>query len=177
MPISIYWEDDTKRIIRWDFDGSWTWEDVYKASRDAVTLREKIAYPVVVFVDQRRAANIVPSGAVHHLSNLIHMGRESRRLLVILSPFEFYHQLARILIGVYREIGRKIVMVRTMEEADIALAPFRIPQTIVTDTRDTTAPGSTDPGGGSSGDNGSTHNPISGVASSGADILPLGAVP
>ncbi|MFN8529517.1 MAG: hypothetical protein U0670_12970 [Anaerolineae bacterium] len=126
MPIAVYWEDETKQVIRWKFDGKWTWEDVYKASRDAIDLRAGMTEPVVVYVDQRNAANLVPSGAVHHLSNLIHMGRESRRLLVIISPFEFYLQLAKIVLSVYREIGRKIFVVRTFEEAEQLVEPFRI---------------------------------------------------
>lgn len=125
MGIRVFWEDDNQRIIRLEFEGKWTWQEVYQASQESIALREQAGHPAVVLVDQRKATNSVPVGAVHHLSNLIHMGRADRRLLVVVTPFEFYHQLARIVLGVYRELGRKIIMVRTMEEADAALEPYR----------------------------------------------------
>ncbi len=125
MGIRVFWEDDNQRVIRWEFEGKWTWQEVYQASQESIALREQVGHAAVVLVDQRKATNAVPAGAVHHLSNLIHMGRADRRLLVIVTPFEFYHQLARIVLGVYRELGRKIIMVRTMEEANAALEPYR----------------------------------------------------
>ena len=125
MGIRVFWENDQQRIIRWEFDGKWTWVEVYQASQESVAMRKQVGRNAVVLIDQRKATNAVPSGAIHHLSNLIHLGRDDRRLMVIVTPFEFYHQLARVILGVYRDLGRKIIMVRTIEEADQILEPYR----------------------------------------------------
>ncbi|MFN8529518.1 MAG: hypothetical protein U0670_12975 [Anaerolineae bacterium] len=124
MPIHLYWEDESQTILRWDFDGEWSMDDMFDATARSQEMRIGLPPPVVL-IDHRRAATFVPTGALYKLADLAHVGKDTRRLLVVVTPFEFYLQVGRIISEVYREMARSMQVVRTMPEADRILQPYR----------------------------------------------------
>lgn len=124
MPIHLHWEDDSQTILRWDFDGEWSMEDMFDAATRSQEMRIGLPPPVVL-IDHRRADTFVPTGALYKLADLAHVGKDTRRLLVVVTPFEFYLQVGRIISEVYREMARGMHVVRTMQEADRILIPYR----------------------------------------------------
>ncbi len=58
MGVRAAWDDDAHRVIRYDFEGSWTWEEFEQAYDEAVRLFESADEPVGVIV------NLLPSNAL-----------------------------------------------------------------------------------------------------------------
>ncbi|MDX2161505.1 MAG: hypothetical protein SF162_09290 [bacterium] len=128
MSIQVYWEDSSHMIVRWTFAEMWTWADVQAALHKTVALRSHVEHPVILLIDQSAAVNMLSSGAVTHLTHLVQSDVTARRLLVFVTPFEFYHQVMRVILNGFPDLARKTFVLRTTQEADRLLEAYRDPR-------------------------------------------------
>ena len=60
MPIHIHWDNDTKTILRHDFEGNWTWDEYFELVQKRNTHMASVDHHVDVIANMK--PGIMPSG-------------------------------------------------------------------------------------------------------------------
>ena len=55
MPVRVYWEDDSHTLVRYEFEGNWTWDELYPAYYQAIEMEKSVTHRVDVIMDMRQA--------------------------------------------------------------------------------------------------------------------------
>ena len=66
MGVVVDWTDTEKKIIRYDFPGQWTWDELYAAMNQVNEMMATVPYNVYVVISFERSKGI-PPGALTHL--------------------------------------------------------------------------------------------------------------
>lgn len=61
MGFRVYWYDETHRIIRFDADGKWHWDEFYPALDEVLHLLQSVTHPVDFIADLTQGGAIPPS--------------------------------------------------------------------------------------------------------------------
>lgn len=67
MPVTIRHEDENRLVI-WEFQGNWTWEDYYRHRDEVNTFIEKADHEVNMIIDMTRS-NLLPKNLMSHASS------------------------------------------------------------------------------------------------------------
>jgi hypothetical protein len=51
MTVQIAWEDDSKRVLRFDLDENWTWDEFFAAKNESYDLINSVPHKVGVIVN------------------------------------------------------------------------------------------------------------------------------
>lgn len=93
MPVHVSWDDDDQTIIRLDFDGQWTWEEVFEATRQANTLSKQTSVPAARICDLRGSKGIPPN-ALPQLVGLAKLIPADMEMLVTVGANRTVHMVA-----------------------------------------------------------------------------------
>lgn len=116
MPISIHWDNEEKTTLRWDFEGRWTWIEFYEAIEEDYALREETDHKInsVIYLGN---SSTIPSGAPSQFHRLAKWSHPRAGKTVIVGANRFVEILVQIFSTVQRDIGKRIVMAKSLEEA------------------------------------------------------------
>jgi hypothetical protein len=123
--IQVVWDNDEKTILRWDFQGVWTWEDGHEATHLALEMRASIIeYPCVPSIlNLERSAN-VPIGALPHARTAIEL-MDRRDYVIIANASGFVRSLTEIFRYLNSNFAEKVLLTRTVDEARETIAQRR----------------------------------------------------
>lgn len=76
MSIQVSWDDETQRILRWDYAEAWTWNDAMQAAETTRLLRNAVIHDLVVVILNMGEVQTIPRDSM----------RNMRRLLQALQP-------------------------------------------------------------------------------------------
>ncbi len=116
MPVLISWDDDDRTTIRYDYDGKWTWEEVYTANDEVTALMHEVEHPVSIIHDLTRSAGL-PSGALTHAHRFTAGLPENWDISVVVGSGTFTEALLNIFSRVYKTLGEHYKTAATLEEA------------------------------------------------------------
>jgi len=51
MGIQVVWDDDAKRMIRYNFDERWSWDEFFAAREGAIRLIDTVSHKIGVIMD------------------------------------------------------------------------------------------------------------------------------
>ena len=124
MGIKIQWDDAARRIVRYDFDEQWTWEDFFVAKKQAYAMIDSVASKVAVIMFAPANVVLPPNMLTHGLSAL--RNKHPNTLVVV---FVITKPFLRAMLTTMSKISRlaesSTVVVTTLEEAR-ALAAKRL---------------------------------------------------
>jgi len=63
MKIKTTWDDETKKIIRYEFLRDWNWQDFHNAIEQARLMLDEVDHKVGIIFDFRNAS-LIPNGAI-----------------------------------------------------------------------------------------------------------------
>lgn len=63
MSIHVMWDNDEKTVVRYVYEGRWTWEDFEAARREAAELLKTVNHQVDVIVDVQDS-KLLPNSAI-----------------------------------------------------------------------------------------------------------------
>jgi hypothetical protein len=124
MAIQVYWEDDSKTIVRYDFEGTWTWDDLYKVFYQALAMETSVSHRVDVILDMRQSGRI-PHNALTHIKNISDKEPPNIGLSVFVTSNRFLISLYNVGIKFYNKIGYYFRLTSTIEEAHALIAQDR----------------------------------------------------
>jgi hypothetical protein len=102
VPIKTVWDDEENGIIRFVFEGKWTWADMEQAREDGIALSKTSSHPSICVIADMRNTSIMPEGAIQQTRNSLRTPLPSNNLnftvLVGANMFieMFYNVLKRI---------------------------------------------------------------------------------
>jgi hypothetical protein len=117
MSIHYEWDNEEKTIIRYDFDGKWTWEEFRDKQTEANALFAEVDHPVDVILDLLKSESRPTNLFVHIRESEAHRPPNHGRLVVVRSG-----QFVRTMLATYQRLfgsRDKIETIRvdTLEEA------------------------------------------------------------
>ena len=124
MAIRVMWDDAARRIVRYDFDEQWTWEDFFAAKKQAYTMIDSVAQNIAVIMLAPHNVSLPPNMLTHGLSAL--RNKHPNTILVV---FVITKPFLRAMLTTMSKISRlaesSTIVVSTLEEAR-ALAAKRL---------------------------------------------------
>lgn len=67
MGITVGWDHEEKKVIRWDFDRNWRWDDFQRAVDQSVVMSNEIDYPVDIIVNLTETPFFPPGSIVSNV--------------------------------------------------------------------------------------------------------------
>jgi hypothetical protein len=118
MGITAVWDNDEKTIIRYIYDGSWTWDDFYTAFGQAYKMIDTVNHRVDIIVDVRMSS-LLPQNALSRGRQLSTSTHTNQGRTIVVGANALMRSVSNIFNKVYTKAADdlKISFVRTMEEA------------------------------------------------------------
>lgn len=118
MPITVQWDDEAQTIMRWLFDGKWSWDEYNRAMTESNQQVRSVEHPVDAIMDLTHSS-VLPSNV---LSNT-HAAREENqpkniRWIYIVSRQPLLKALINIFGRLYQRFSKGgLSMVDSLEAA------------------------------------------------------------
>ncbi len=118
MPVTLEWGNTEKTLLNVNFEGKWTWDDVYKSLDEIYGLLGSVDHKVNTVFDFTRSASI-PMNALTHLRATNRTVHSNQALVILVGLNLFMTKLIDIFVRVYDGFARKsdVLVFSTHEEA------------------------------------------------------------
>lgn len=116
MPIRVYWEDEKQALVRYDFEGRWTWDELYTAYYQAIAMENSVSHRVDIILDMRKSG-FIPANALLHMKNFSDKQPPNVGLSIFVTPNAFVSALYSTAIRFYAKIGFYFRLVKTLDQA------------------------------------------------------------
>lgn len=116
MPIRVYWEDTDQTIVRYDFEGRWTWDELYTAYYQAIAMENSVIQRVDIILDMRSSA-FIPANALLHMKNFSEKQPPNVGLSIFVTTNAFVTSLYSTAIRFYAKIAFYFRLVKTLDQA------------------------------------------------------------
>jgi hypothetical protein len=124
MPIQVYWEDPEQTIVRYDFEGSWTWDEMYAAFYEGVAMETSITHRVDVILNLQHSGRI-PGNILLHTKNFSEKQPPNVGFCIFVTTNLFLISLFNTAIKFYAKIAFYFRLTKTIEEAHVLIAAGR----------------------------------------------------
>jgi hypothetical protein len=124
MGIRVQWDDLSKRMIRFDFDEQWTWEDFFVAKKESYNLIDSVGRKVAVIMVAPHNMSLPPNMLTHGLSALRNKHANTHVVIFVMTN-SFLRAMITTMTKVSRLAQSSTSVVSTLDEAR-ALAAKRL---------------------------------------------------
>ena len=121
MPVNVSWDNADHNVVRYDYTGKWTWEEVYAAIDQANALMHSVSHPVSIIHDLTQSAGI-PSSALTHAHRITMGIPENWAVSVVVGSGMFTESLLNIFTKIYRKLGDRYQTAHSLDEARVIIA-------------------------------------------------------
>jgi hypothetical protein len=124
MPIHVKWHNEARTIIRYEFEGVWTWDDLYAAIRDVNTMMGSVPYRVDVIITMFNSRT-VPSGALVHMRSGSTRAASNWGMGVFVGNNPLVKALLTAFTKVYPRFNQRYAIAASLEEAEALITSRR----------------------------------------------------
>jgi hypothetical protein len=121
MAIKVMWDDTAQRIVRYDFDEQWTWEDFFAAKKQAYRMIDEVARKVAVIMTTPTNVALPPNMLTHGLSALRNKHPNTLVVAFVITK-PFLRAMLTTMSKVSRLAESSTVVVSTLDEARALVA-------------------------------------------------------
>lgn len=122
--IEIGWDNEDKTVMRCTYQGQWTWQEFYVATEQSHQMMDTVDHPVDILVDMRASAQI-PQGAVTQFRRIANTWHRNTGTIVAVTEARVAQMLYDIFATIFRHVASRYHVVRTMDEAYVAIEDAR----------------------------------------------------
>lgn len=123
--ILVSWDNDERTVLRWDFNGAWTWEDGSKATQLALQMRASVIdHPCVPSILHLQQSGNIPMGALPYARAAIEL-MDPRDYIVIANASGFVRSLTEIFRLLNSDFSAKVFLAHTLDDARELIAKRR----------------------------------------------------
>jgi hypothetical protein len=132
MGIELYWNNDEETVILMEFDGAWTWDDMYTALDKVKKVSDRSPVVLGAILDVSHGARF-PGGSPFtaqtkaHGERVLKMGEGGSGPIAVVGAGGFFRTVFKALISIEPERLRHIRFVDTMAEAEAFMAEQAFP--------------------------------------------------
>lgn len=116
MAITVYWYDETRRILYYSFKDRWTWEEYFIALARGRSLM-KSAGQLVCTINDLQQTDYLPDDFIEKAGDVSRTRPLNSGVSVYISQSPFFAAIYQVLCGLYPETPIRYPLVTTEEEA------------------------------------------------------------
>ncbi len=116
MPVLVDWDDSEKTILRYRFEGHWTWDELYVTYERGVSLNNSVPHRVDTLADLTQSKGL-PGNAAAQFRKLTTLPQSNTGLIVIVGGGALITALLNAFKTVYRRGAEKYFQVNRLEQA------------------------------------------------------------
>jgi hypothetical protein len=116
MPVRVYWLNESKTLIQYDFVGDWTWEEFYPVLEEALVMEISVGHRVDVICDFL-SAGALPQNALANIKTITDKAPPNIGLSVFVTTNRFFNLMYDTAVRFYPKTKRFFVVASSMEEA------------------------------------------------------------
>ncbi len=119
MPISVRWENNEKTIVRWEFDGRWTWNDYYDALEQSDRLLDSIQRSADLLVNMQQT-NFIANGYPAQFRRVSRFHPKAGIAVLVITN-AFIETMLRMMMRFQPQSAHRIIIARSLEKAQSIL--------------------------------------------------------
>jgi hypothetical protein len=116
MPVRVYWLNESKTLIQYDFVGDWTWEEFYPVLEEALVMEISVGHRVDAICDFR-STTALPQNALANIKTITDKAPPNIGLSVFVTTNRFFNLMYDTAVRFYPKTKRFFVVASSMEEA------------------------------------------------------------
>ena len=125
MPITVHWDDPHQTIVRWDFEGAWTWQDFYQAQAESDALITSVEHTVDVVANVARSPSL-PRNPLSRYRQARQSTPRNRGVVVVVGANSFVMSIIQIYNPVFgRKLRDEFLFADTLDDARTLIKQFR----------------------------------------------------
>lgn len=126
MSIKVLWDDTDKTIIRYMYEGRWTWDDFQNAYVEAKVMLDEVNHKVALIIDVRNSS-LLPNGILSRAKNQSRTRHPNEDTVVIVGANAFVRAIYDVMRNLYSDAIQKrgYYLASTLEEAHTLLANLK----------------------------------------------------
>jgi hypothetical protein len=124
MNIKVAWDNEDKTVIRYDFEGPWTWDDFRIAAEKAFAMTRSVEHTVDT-ISNFFPGVLLPANAMFHFRRVMEDAPKNRGVNVIVGSSAFIRTMVMMFSSVNRQLAKRIIIVDRLDQARAALAERR----------------------------------------------------
>ncbi|MBN1202362.1 MAG: hypothetical protein JXJ20_10945 [Anaerolineae bacterium] len=121
MPITVQWDDDDHKAVRWEFEGDWNWYEYQAAQAQSNALIDTVDHVVDVIAVMQNTRDL-PREAFDNYRRLEKTSHPNRGRIVIVGSDTFIRSMLETFNQVYKRGSSGFILVRSIQEAHEVLA-------------------------------------------------------
>jgi len=128
MSIKVLWDNTEKTIIRYMYEGRWTWDDFQIAYTEAKVMLDEVNHKVALIIDVRNSS-LLPNGILSRAKNQTRTRHPNEDTVVIVGANAFVRAIYDVMRNLYADAIQKrgYYLASTVEEAHTLLANLKSP--------------------------------------------------
>ena len=126
MGVSAVWDNEAHTIIRYIYEGKWTWDEWYIVADQVQEMLKSVDHQVAMIIDTRTSS--LPPGAISRFRT-ISSRSDKVHLVVMVGGNAFVAAIFRIVQKVVPPAGHHFTMASSLEEARAVIAKRNPPAT------------------------------------------------
>jgi hypothetical protein len=128
MSVKVSWDNESKTTIRYDFEGEWTWDEFRAAAQVAFALTRSVTYTVDT-ISNFPPGTRLPANAFLQFRRAMADAPKNRGVTVIAGGSSFIKTMVSVFSKVNKQLGERLMVVDSLQEARKVLTERRKPQT------------------------------------------------
>jgi hypothetical protein len=116
MPVSISWFDDEKKILLYEMEGVWTWEEFYPVYEEALQMEIAQPHRVDVIIDLRKNRTL-PTSVLLHIKGIADRQPDNLGVSVLVTQNRAIIALYKIGVQLYESLAKYFDVAPSVDEA------------------------------------------------------------
>jgi hypothetical protein len=125
LTIHVTWDDPDHTTLLWTVEGRWTWTESHEAIAKAEAYMDSVPHKQVDSIVDMSRGHLIPENAVSNFSRTLRMMHSKAGLIVMAGMPPIVQALLSVLTRVQSSPARKIIVVKTLDEARTVLGVRR----------------------------------------------------
>lgn len=116
MPITIDWDSPDHHVIRYDFVGTWTWQEYHAAVQQVADLLANVAQPVAIIANFTESGPL-PNDSIRNVRRALDNSPDNWSEVIVVGGGMFIRMMVSTFGRLYPAMGGRIHAVATLEAA------------------------------------------------------------
>lgn len=116
MTISVGWDNDEQTVLCYQFNGTWTWEDMEVALETGFSLTESVTHKVHVVADMRHSGEL-PHGLILKINKVLMVAPANRGNIVLVGANSEMKTIVRMAGRIHARVAQKISTANSFDDA------------------------------------------------------------
>ncbi len=120
MSINVQWDNEEHTLVRWDFIGTWDWNDFLAAQKASNELISSVPHRVDIIGDVS-GSHQIPPGAIARFRTYRRDDPPNAGRVVLVGASAYIRTMVEIFRGIFPNTGGNFTFADSLEEARSAL--------------------------------------------------------